>query len=812
MPNRPHVQFNSKTQFEKPVKLVFHYGNPDDEDAPKKPKIGNLAQMAGQFRTYLNMLGNDRLQREQDRNVALNVTEHFEYIRITFYGQFNVSKYFQSYVNEFGLMGIEFCKFNHEILFAVVDEIKFEIFLQYLENFILKELTNNDQVNYPGKIRYIKHFKLLKTTDLLNHNGETTLLNVKLADFPLASKKAGDIYNLLTNYLNARNIDFRYLDNNLEILNANIDQAKEIVANFDIVMNVTSGLATVVSPGLLNLPERSYGFEIANADDNLPIIGILDTGVSAATPLAPIILDDNEFNLTGTPVYEDNTDGGQGHGTGIAALAALGKTSYAKNYRGNIPADAKILSMKILDSNSGYLSYLSVLELLKRSKQKYPDIKIYVLSICYKQHKLTNENHSVYAYELDKFAHENNCIISICTANNLRASNLNTTYNLGYFNEEETNICTPAESMNNITVGASAHSLKPGPHRGISTSHEFPALYTRKGHIDLTKLYPVIKINKLYFKPDLIECGGDYEFSGNGQFFGQDVNASMEILSADPTESFYSNIGTSFSAPLIANTAARIQLIYPEIKAQSIKALIINGASLNNIRFSSQHTHLLNKVAGHGISDAEKSVYSSDNRITFLLEDEIEPEKLAVFPLHFPNYLSTEELGKKQGLLLVTATLCFSFEPVMDNQMVYCPIHMAFCFFKNHSPSQILTKEEELNSLIKSTLRWSQNARYKSKPIAAVNTQKLKFQINKSDLIDENGTFKLGVNCRILSQLLPGQNTAYQKAHPFSIAITIEENLQERYTSNKLYQEMIAVNNIINIANSEILGDLEADV
>lgn len=811
MPNKPHVQLNTKKQFDKPTKLVFNYGNPDDEDEPKSIKVGNYVQKAGLFRSYLATLVNDRQSRRAERNPAIQVAGHFEYIRITFHGQFNVNKYFQPYVNDFGLMGIEFCKFNHEILFGVVDEKKFETFLQGLQNFVNKELGINDQAVYPGKIRYIKDFELLKTSDLIRHQGDTALLNIKLAVFPLANKRAQDIYTSLKDYLTQKGLEYRQQDSNLEIYNADADQAKEIAENFDVILNVTSGLATVIRPGVLNLPERTYGFDIENPDANLPIIGILDTGVSAATPLASIIVEDADFNLTQTPFNEDNADGGQGHGTGIAALAALGKTAYARSYRGNIPADAKILSMKILDANSGFLSHLSVLQLLKAAKAKYPAIKIFVLSVCYKQHKLTNENHSVYAYELDKFAHENDCLISICTANNLRASDVNTTYNLGYFDQEETNICAPAESMNNIIVGASSHSLKNGPHVGISTSHEFPTLYTRKGHIDLRNLYPVTKINKLYFKPDIIECGGDYEFSPNGQFFGQDINASMEILSANPADSFYSNIGTSFSAPLIANTAARIQLQYPDIKSQSIKALIINGASLDNIRFDNQHSHLINKVAGHGLSDAEKSIYSSDNRITFLIEDEIEPEKLAVFPIKFPDYLVNDNLGKKQGILLVTATLCFSFDPILDNQMVYCPIHMAFCFFKNHTSEQILKKEDEINSLLKSTLRWSQNARYKAKPVAAVNTQKLKFQINKDELVDENGVFKLGVNCRILSQLLPGQSTSYEKSHAFSIAITIEENLQKKYTTNKLYQHITEVNEIINIANTELYGDLEAE-
>jgi len=807
---KPHVQLDSKQQRENPIKLVFNYGNPNDEDEPVgKAHKPDLTQTAVRFRTYLTKYENDQEIRINERNQNLGVSEHFEYIRITFLGQFNVQKYFQPWINDCGLMGVEFSKFNHEILFAVVNRDRFDTFLDNIDNFVKKESGENDNLNYIGKIRYIKSFKLFSTGDIIRHDNDTGLLNVKLVEFPLDYKERQIIVGDLREYLLERGLEFVEGDTNLELYNASVDQALEIAKNFDIVLSVTSGMATVIRPDILNLPERSYGFEISNSDEDLPIIGILDTGISNLTPLASILLDDTEFNLTGSPVYVDNIDGGQGHGTGVAALAALGRNAYRLNYIGEIPSDAKLLSMKILDDNYGYISQSAVISVLTAAKAKYPDLKVFVLTICFSQHKLINENPSHYAFELDKFAHENDCLICICTANNPDACNVNATYNLSYFDQECTNICSPAESMNNIIVGAASHSLKVGAHRGVSTALEFPPLYTRKSHIDLSSLYPVTKINKRFFRPDVIEYGGDYEFGPGGQFFGQDVNASMDVLSADPTESFYSGLGTSFSAPLVANIAARIQKRYPGIRTQSIKALIVNGASTDKIRFESHHQPLLNKIVGHGLVDDGKSLDSEDNRITFLIEDEIEPEKLAVFPLHFPEYLVEDNLGKTNGLLKISATLCFSFRPVMDNQMVYCPIHMAFSFFKNHSPNQILTRNEDLDSLLKSSMSWSQNGRYRAKPVAPTNTQKISFVVNKQELIDENGTFKIGINCRILSQLLPNLANSYDHAHPFSMVITIEENVPVGRLTGKLYNDIIGVNQVININEAE--GDLEAE-
>ena len=100
-------------------------------------------------------------------------------------------------------------------------------------------------------------------------------------------------------------------------------------------------------------------------------------------------------------------------------------------------------------------------------------------------------------------------------------------------------------------------------------------------------------------------------------------------------------------------------------------------------------------------------------------------------------------------------------------------------------------------------MRWSQSGRYKAKPIPCSNTQKLKFPVNVSDLLNEENTFKLAVNCRIAPQLLAGVAEKYKTAHPFSIAISIEETLKESNLTGKLYDEVALCNDL---DNTSILG------
>jgi len=812
MSNKPHLKLNTAKQADKIEVLKFNYGFPDEPIIPKE--IPNYYPMAKEFRRFLTNLDNDFSKRIEERSQVIEIPEHIEYIRILFQSQFDISTYYQQWFKEFGLLGINFSKFNHEILFAIIDRELFQVFINNIENFVQKELKENENAEYLGKIKYIKEFKLLTTSDILQYRHHTSLMNLLLADFPVTEKAAQQIYSALGKYLREKNINFRLLEdsNHLEIFDSTENLINEIAKNFDIVLSITSSLATVIKPSEFNLPERSYGFQIENSEDDLPIVGIVDTGISNQTPLASIIVNDDSFNITGTSAFEDNADRGSGHGTGVAALAALGRNAYFKKYSAKLKADAKLLSIKILDSNSGFISESDVLTLLRNAKTKYPELKIFVLTTCYQANKSNNEDFSTYSYELDKFAYENDCLLIICTANNDAMIN-NSHYDLNYFFSEITNICSPAESMNNLIVGAAADSMKGEIFEGISTSKEFPTLFSRKGHIDLHSLFPKNKINKFYFRPDVIECGGDYE--QQGIFIGTGSNATMEILSAKPNESFFAHAGTSYSAPLVANIAAQIQKKYPNISSQSIKALIINGASLNLVRFPKQFTKLLSKTAGYGFVEPQKSVYSNENRITFLIEDAINPEDLKIFPLNFPEYLTKLDLGKQHGILKVSATLCFSFLPILNHQLAYYPIHIAFGIFKNQTGQEILAIENEEKGGIKSKLKsnsgWSQSARYKAKPIPYSNTQKLTFPINVAELLNEGNTFKLAVNCRICPQLLTGTETKYQTPHSFSIAITIEENLKEEKLTGQFYAEMESVNIVENIAEMDLEGEVTVE-
>ncbi|MDT0691384.1 S8 family serine peptidase [Salegentibacter sp. F188] len=809
MPKRNHLRILANQQFEEAGEVKFNYGfATQEEEVNREP---NYILMARAFSNDLRSFRRDLQEKRASKDDEIDVPYDIDYVEIDFIGQFNIEKYYQIWYNTFGLEGVSFTEYNRTAIFSITDREKFRLFINSVETLIRKGLENINEVIPSRYILYVKNFKLLTLTDILQvtaeHIGNVVVL--KTIELPANSEIENNILNALEKYLNDHLIEYLIDRENhrLEIFDATLDQLITIAQNFDVIESITSSLSGVIRPGVYNVPERGFGFEIANSNENLPLIGILDTGISMQTPLAAITLQDDTFSLDGNPLIDNYNR--NGHGTMVGALASLGKYNHTNEFKGEVNADAKLLSMKLLSNGDGYLSEKGVIDMLYRAKTKYPSLDLFVLTFCYKTHKKTNETFSNYTYELDKFAHETDSLIFISTGNNPHALNENTDYDIDYFNNEHTNLNTPADSMNNITVGAAADGLYNGAFNGISSGKEFPTIYSRKDHVDLSVLYPPKKKNKNLFKPDILESGGDYGFYEPNTIDFME-NAAMSVLSSNPAMGFTKDVGTSLAAPLAANLAAKLKIAYPDLKSQTIKALIINGASLENTKYPAAYENLLNRTSGYGILEAQSTIFSNENAATLVLEDSIKAEEQKIYPLNFPDYLLTTDLGKKRGILKVTATLCFSFRPLQHNQLTYCPIHMAFCVFRNHTSNQINAKDKDLNSKLRTGQTWSQSAREKSNPLPYSNVQKIEFFINLDHLRSEEKTLKLAVQSRLSNQIMASQIENYPNKFNFSLVVKIEETTKS--PTGRLYDELRAINKVEIITAAQADADLEGEV
>lgn len=814
----------------------LHFRNPVEGTVQFKQRLRNVTQtndglpkyydrMKDEFRTCISQFNADRAERIQNRSASITVP-HIDYIKLTFFSSFDSEKFVPRYRQNFGLVPIKFDLFNTQAIFAIENETNFQSFFSDLQSFLNAD-EHTGELSYNVDVRFIKKFTLLTNREIKSYDNYYDVALFNLVDSEeIFTTHILPIEKGLLAYLTQQNIRHEIIFDNRTIQTWGISETEinNIISNFDIIHSVNSSLTGVIKPGAFNTPIRDFGFTLAPPQVNAETIGILDSGIANITALRDLIKNTNtEYDLKGSGSLIDNYDRGHGHGTGVAGLATFG-SKLIPDHTGSKQADAWLISLKIFEENTPRSSDKAIIDLITQVNSD-KGVRIFVLTVTEMTSKKKNESFSAFAYALDKLAHEKDILIFISSGNigiDYFFDNSNApihSYPLD-FHHDYTNIKSPSESMNNISVGACAGNFETGINSGISLDKDFPAIYSSKFHYDFEAAgLSKNQSNKHVKKPDVIYYGGDFDSS---------------LVTSDPgikTFSARSGIfydkapGTSYSAPLVANIAACILNNYPSLRTQSVKALIINSAKhpkLGN-SFDGLSKKALFNLIGHGIPNYEECIKSNDNSVTVILEDEISPDTIKSFEIKIPEYLLEKQ--NKQTVLDITATLCFSFEPILNNQMTYCPIHIGFGIFKNLPLEEVTNlvdengvEKAEMTGIngnttdeisFKPTQTWSEDYYYKRKLLS--NTQKVEWIYNKTDISDNGNVFKLAVNCKRHKLLSVVQKEKYNTPHKFSIVLNFKEKPLKKQFAGNLYNEMEAINDFNLITNLDNEGEAIAE-
>lgn len=796
-------------------------GGKEDEEKTIQKDYRNLAR---EYRRCMHYYINDERIRHDNRE--LQIENHFDLIELTFFKGYDQQGFEGYYSDTFGLILLHLSSFNRKGLFAIEDRNKFNYFFAQFKNFNKTFLEDRATV-YDNKIKFIKSFKLFSTSDMIGNFDNYQVVHLSflgegtfIEDSLVVPQK-----NILEEYLQQSNVLYRFNDKDGEIYNISEDLLRFILNNFDFIYASCCGSGAVIVPGRFNIPIRDFGFEIINSNEELPIIGVIDSGVSNQTPLNEILIGTNgEFDSTGTGSFIDNTD----HGTGVAAFAAFGK-KLIPGYRGRVEADAKILPIKIIDRNTYAISQQKTIDLIKEAHYQY-GVKIFTLTVGYSKYPLkNNQEFSSYAASLDELAAELDILIFISTTNNVFDISNTRDYPIK-FGEESANIAPPAESMNNITIGAIADNFENNGIRGLAGNKEFPGIYSRKFHYNFEDedVFNHATCNKHLRKPDILIAGGDYHerYSHGFQIFDDAGETCLEVLSANLHDRTFKALGTSYSAPLAANMASKLCKLYPSLTMQSIKALLINSAKeieLGDI-FDNFSIVQRRRILGYG-NIVNEMLYSEDNKVTLVIEDEILPGHIKLFPLRLPDYLN--DARRNSGLLKFSSTLCFKFKPKRDNQLLYCPLHVSYAIGKNlelnvsneeqrvdrNGRHRTVTVYDGYNGnasgeikLCSSAAGWAQDYYYREKIVS--NVQNVSFTLPKQSIINENNTFKIAINAAFHKLLSNADKESYSNPIAVSLVLTIEQNPLKGETLSSLYDELILINELVSMAEIQ----LEAEV
>ncbi|MGI4739324.1 MAG: S8 family peptidase [Janthinobacterium lividum] len=816
----PHLLLLNSHERANTIKKRTRGKKRDESSLTEGVNEAQLQEQAVVFRTSLASFSRELGRREEERSPELEIPATLTSIEIEFLDWFDSFKYESIYYGTFGLRLNKYTAFNTRGLFTVEDDVKFNTFLQQFRLFV--ECSNHADPSYNKLVRYVKSFEF-HSAERINAGFRPDELDaVYLSLVSISDELSGDakskfdaINSRLLRFLEENGVlaTFNPFTNAYELKGASHELVSTIARNFDVVHTINSSSYGVIRESAFGLPTRGYPFSVATPAPDLPIIGIIDTGVSRQSPLAPLIVAD-DYSVAGTDAALD----ANGHGTSVAAFAALGHR-LAGTVNGILEADARILPIKVLSGNQGYITHQDVGNLIIRAHESL-GVRIFVLAVGYASYMRTDEAHSDYAYYLDQLAQQLDVLIVIATGNYKEFALDTSTYPHHYLGEE-TNLCSPAESMNNLTVGSIGSNLEDDapitPSSFPFTDSTLPTAYTRKFHLDSTKWKMP---NKRFFKPDVVYAGGNYSRIQH-QFLGEALDdaaaTGLQCLSIEPGKFFDRAIGTSFSAPLVANLAARLSRKYPSLRLQTIKALIVNGAEEVKLDSYGQilTPHQQRGIAGNGVPSPETCLSSDDAEVTVVIQRTISVGTMEAIQVAVPAYLT--QAHKNVALLEVTATLCFAIRPVSNSPVAYCPVHMAFGVFR-----AIVLEDEEIAAQDDGSSRvqrvginggetesyvfkdgWSQDAYYKPKPLT--NTQKTSFYISREHLREENGQFKVAVECHFHKLLPRAVTESLPTEYEYSLVLRFKENVPVAKQTQSLYDELQLCNDL------EVLGTLDLD-
>ncbi len=797
----------------------------DDEDIQDENKDYTLQK--DNFRSYLQRFTKDLISRHQKR--TLHIPYHYDFIKIDFYKMHSDDLFNKKY----GIEPIVYYSNNMSVLFQIVDNKLFNIFLYDIEIF-----SSSEGTGIPEELKslsIINEFYLLTSTRIQ----QTTDSIATLKLLPLKKEGYTEIYDHLKDYITQHNGELNSLatHNSVYELHISPECIPEMLDNFDIIQRVQSLPVMHVSPNAFSIVNFKGSFKInqyALDINKLPIIGIIDSGVRQISAYKDLIVGESS-------IYPDPYQIKLDHATHVASLIIYGQQNILED---EIIPQARIYSIQAIREDNDKVSLLKLKEEIIQSHNNY-GIRVYNISMSSILSKDINADISDYARMLDYLSYTYDILFIISTGN---FDDITEDYPYQFYNPanpdytQNTNLGEPADCMNGITVGAIADCLRnPGiPDR--TPAKNIPAYYSKKGFRDYS-----VKVNNAFLrthqvnwnlsKPDIVMSGGDCHTEKNGLIvFGSEHYNYVEHVT-----------GTSFATPLVSNLAAQILSLYPSIQIQQLKALIINSARNTslidrpefkaiasrrenilrsepyfNIRFNNLKPEKLQKmIEGYGIPETQNCLYSKENEVTYVANGRIEHNTFNVHHFKFPP--SLRELKIRGKILHLTGTLCFSVPAIVTgNPLLYNPYHVSFRIMnaqenedKTLDAIKKITKEEEDDKKmrkgsisIKSTLdKWSEDFGYYNKHFFS-NTQRKQFTIKVEDLE------KIDDEIAVVFRCLAKENFR-DAAIDYAFVLTIQSEEINLFTDHSLYAELKELNNSVYLSDAielHLEEEAEADL
>ena len=456
----------------------------------------------------------------------------------------------------------------------------------------------------------------------------------------------------------------------------------DYVATIDLPPKPSLTVGELLEVGIGDLPATPA------PDEGAPGVAILDSGLTAGHPLlAPAI-----GEATTVPrAWADPSDR-NGHGTMVAGLALYGDIEECIRLGAFVPKltiySARVLNER-LEFDDEILITTQMREAIEYFRHTYA-CRVFNASLGDDRLPYQGGKVSPWASILDTLARELDVVIVVSAGNYIHDPGPSNSpdghiqdyphYLLG----ATSRIIEPATGAVVLTVGSLAHSenVPPGSagdnvaFRPIAKRGE-PSPFTRSG----PGLGGAIK-------PELCETGGNRAYDGLTQ--GLRNARELSVISTNwqyVQRLFMTDIGTSYAAPRVAHSAARLYGSFPNASANLIRALLAASAEV-----PAQSLQLLGPIGeravlqlcGYGRPNLDRAGSSDEARVVLYAESELAFDTFHIYELPIPK-----ELIDISGTRRIKVVLAFD-PPVRHTRFDYLGAMMSFRLIRGKSIDQIV--------------------------------------------------------------------------------------------------------------------------
>lgn len=374
--------------------------------------------------------------------------------------------------------------------------------------------------------------------------------------------------------------------------------------------------------------------QIPQDTDEVPRVCLLDSGVNRAHPLLEQLMDPADLHTVNTAW---GTHDSANHGTGLAGLVAYGDLHHHLASTGYVEIGHRLESVKLTPNqgaNAGddkhhasmFIQAVTLPESYFGQRKR-----VFTSAVTASDYRDLGRpsawSSTVDALSADALGEGAFPRLFVLSAGNIDDPNHWAQYPASLAVNQ---IHDPGQAWNALTVGAFTSKVT----LTEPNTSDFQAI-APEGALSPFTTTSSQWTNKAWpLKPDVVFEGGNAATDG----IVVDNYASLELLTTNNqplSRFFWTTNATSAASALCARMAAQIMAAYPQLRPETIRALLVNSAEWTDAMLrmfpshgakrTKQENLALIQHCGWGVPDLQRVLWSMGNSLSLVIEDQLSP-------------------------------------------------------------------------------------------------------------------------------------------------------------------------------------------